>query len=507
LAFAQGQMRDKLNQLCRFLGVTDAAVGPFREADMSEMYRYQDIVRTLSGLIERGVLRPGDRMPSLRDTCKKSGSSLGTIMHAYARLEDFGLIEARPRSGYYVRARPSRPAAEPAMSSPPTVSTEVNVAGLVFEVLEAIKRPEIVPLGSAFPSPEHFPTEKLNKAAADAARRLPVWSSVRDLPPGNVELRRLIALRYAEAGVDVTPEDIVITCGAMEAINLSLNAVAKPGDIIAIESPTFYSTLLSIERMGMKVVEIATSPREGIDLDSLQKALESLDVAACLVMPNFQNPLGSLMPDEKKRELVAILTKSGTPLIEDDVYAELYFGKTKPRPAKCFDEAGLVLHCGSFSKCLAPGSRTGWVAPGRFKSEVERLKFISTISTSSLPQAALAEYLKHGGYERHLRGFRQRLAESLAAMTEAVTMHFPAGCRLTQPQGGYMLWVEMPNSIDALRLHELALAEGISIAPGPLFSVKRKHRNCVRLNYGHFDVKSTLDAVRTLGRLSADLMQ
>ena len=228
--------------------------------------QYERIARTLGTLIERGVLRPGDRVPSLRDMREQSGASLGTIMHAYARLEDVGLIEARPKSGYYVRARPWRPSEEPVMSTPPTASTEVNVASLVFDVLEAMKRPEIVPLGSAFPSPEHFPNEKLDRAAADAARRLAVWSSVSDLPPGNSELRRLIALRYAESGVDIAPEDIVITCGAMEAINLSLNAVARPGDIIAIKSPTFYSTLLSIERMGMKVVEIATSPSDGIDL-------------------------------------------------------------------------------------------------------------------------------------------------------------------------------------------------------------------------------------------------
>jgi DNA-binding transcriptional MocR family regulator len=474
---------------------------------MSETFRYEHIARTLSTLIERGVLRPGDRVPSLRGTREQSGASLGTIMHAYARLEDFGLIEARPRSGYYVRARPPRPAAEPTASSPPTVSTEVNVASLVFNVLESIKRPQIVPLGSAFPSPEHFPTEKLNNAAADAARRLSAWSSVRDLPPGNSELRRLIALRYVESGVDIAPEDIVITCGAMEAINLSLNAVARPGDIVAIESPTFYSTLLSIERMGMKVVEIATSPRDGIDLGSLQNALDTLHVTACIAMPNFQNPLGALMPNEKKRELVAMLAKTNTPLIEDDVYAELYFDEMKPRPAKSFDSSGLVLHCGSFAKSLAPGSRIGWVIPGRFKSEIERLKFITTISTASLPQAALAEYLKHGGYERHLRGLRHRLSEACAAVTQAVTTHFPAGCRLSRPQGGYMLWVEMPDSIDALQLYRLALAEGISIAPGPLFSAKRRYNNFVRLNYGHFDAGSTVNAVRTLGRLGADLMR
>jgi DNA-binding transcriptional MocR family regulator len=474
---------------------------------MSETSRYEKVARTLSTLIERGVLRPGDRMPSLRDTRQQSGASMGTIMRAYAQLEDVGLIEARPKSGYFVRICLSRPAAEPETSAPPAVSTKVNVASLVFDVLEAIKRPEIVPLGSAFPSPEHFPVEKLNRAAATTARRLSAWSSVEDLPPGNSELLRLIALRYAKSGVEVAPEDIVITCGAMEAINLSLNAVAKPGDIIAIETPTFYSTLLSIQRLGMKVVEIATNPRDGIDLGSLQNALNSVDVTACIVMPNFQNPLGALMPDRKKRELVAMLAKANVPLIEDDVYAELYFGKIKPRPAKSFDRSGLVLHCGSFAKCLAPGSRIGWVAPGRFKSEVERLKFISTISTSSLPQAALAEYLKHGGYERHLRGLRRRLSEALVAMTNAVAAYFPAGCRITRPQGGYMLWVEMPESIDTLRLHRLALTEGISIAPGPLFSVRGKYKNFVRLNYGHFDPELTVNAVRTLGRLSTGLMR
>ena len=473
---------------------------------MPQMCRYESIAQTLGASIQHGVLRPGDRLPSLRGTCEQSGASLGTIMRAYAHLEDLGLIEARPRSGYYVRARQPRPTLEPSMSSPPAVSAEVNVASLVFDVLRAIKRPDIVPLGSAFPSPEHFPIVRLNRAAAEAARRSSIFTSITDLPSGNSELRRLIALRYAEAGVDVAPCDIVITCGAMEAINLSLNVVARPGDIVAIESPTFYSTLLSIERMGMKVVEIATSPREGIDLSSLQKALDTLDVAACVVMSNFQNPLGALMPVEKKRELVDLLAKYNTPLIEDDVYGELFFGKTKPQPAKSFDRLGLVLHCGSFAKCLAPGYRIGWVLPGRFKPEIERLKFITTISTSSLPQAALAEYLKCSGYERHLRGFRKRLSEGLTALTKAVITHFPAGCRFTQPQGGYMLWVEMPNSIDALRLHRLALAEGVSIAPGPLFSAKRKYKNFMRLNYGHFDVGSMVNAVRTLGCLCSNLM-
>ena len=291
-------------------------------------------------------------------------------MHAYARLEDFGLIEARSRSGYYVRARSSQPVGEPAMSSPPKVSTEVNVASLVFDVLEAIKRPEIVPLGSAFPSPEHFPNDKLNRAAIDAARRLSVWSSVRDLPPGNSELRRLIALRYAKSGVDITFEDIVITCGAMEAINLSLNAVAKPGDIIAIETPTFYSSLLSIRHPAVKVVEIATSPRDGINLGSLQNALNAVDVTACIVMTNFQDPLGALMPNDRKRELVAMLAKAKVPLIEDDVYAELYFDKVKPSQSFDRSEPFCIVDPSPNVSRRAPASAGSYPAASSRKSSV-----------------------------------------------------------------------------------------------------------------------------------------
>jgi len=314
----------------------------------------------------------------------------------------------------------------------------------------------------------------------------------------------LLSACAAPAGLAIFGASAGVAMGT--SVDYTLNGIAYK-TFVAPMPAVRQATLTSLNRMGMKVVEIATSPRDGIDLDSLKNALNAMDVAACVVMPNFQNPLGALMPNEKKRELVTMLAKSNIPLIEDDVYAELYFGKTKPPPAKFYDQSGLVLHCGSFAKSLAPGARIGWVTPGRFKSEVERLKFVTTISTSSLPQAALAEYLKHGGYDRHLRGFRQRLSTALADMTHEVTAHFPAGCRLTQPQGGYMLWVEMPQSIDALALHRRALEQGISIGPGPLFSARRKYQNFVRLNYGHFDAKSTGDALRTLGCLSADLMR
>jgi DNA-binding transcriptional MocR family regulator len=467
--------------------------------------RYEQVASEVSTLISRGVLRAGERIPSVRKACQQYRVTAGTILQAYGQLEARGLISARPKSGFFVSAREASWAPEPAISSPPRGATRVDVASLVFEVLHSIRDLKIVPLGSPFPSPELFPLEKLNKAAASAARHLPTWSSVTDFTPGNAELRRLIALRYLESGLAISADDIVITSGAMEAINLSLHAVTQPGDTIAIESPTFYSTLMAIERMRLKAVEIPTDPREGIDLGQLRAALDRHDVKACLLIPTFQNPLGSCMPDAKKREMIALLTRRGVPLIEDDVYAELYFG-ARPRPAKAFDREGLVLHCGSFAKCLAPGYRVGWAAPGRFKDAVERLKFMTTLSTASLPQAAIAEYIKHGGYERHLRTLRHRLSVQLHQMRQALAAHFPADCRVTRPEGGYVLWVELPRGVEALRLHQMALARNISITPGPIFSAQRRFANFMRLNFGHPWSSRTDEAIQTLGAMTAQLM-
>src|SRR5262245_23583109 len=291
----------------------------------------------------------------------------------------------------------------------------------------------------------------------------------------------------------------------MEAINLCLQAVTRSGDEIAIESPTFYSTLMAIERTGLKAVEIATHPREGIDLRSLRTALDTHVIKACVFMPTFQNPLGCCMSDDTKSELVDLLARRGVPLIEDDVYAELYFGASRPRPAKVFDLEGLVLHCGSFAKCLAPGYRIGWAAPGRFKDAVERLKFMTTLTTASLPQAAIAEYLKQGGFDRHLRTLRHTLSVQLEYMRQALEKHFPAGCKVTRPEGGYMLWIELPPGVEALRLHRLALEKRISVAPGPIFSAQRHDPNFIRINFGHPWSTVMDEAVKTLSTLAEEL--
>src|SRR5512146_408988 len=298
------------------------------------MTLYERLAEELSQLIERGVLRPGERIPSVRATCRGRRLSPATVMHAYGLLEDRGLISTRPRAGHYVNAHLRKVPQEPEVTRPSRRAVAVDVNELVFDVLEATRDRRLIPLGSPFPSPLLFPLPKLGRLLAAAARRFDPWLTVDALPLGSGELRRQIARHYLESGVMLSAEDIVITTGALEALNLCLQVVTRPGDLVAVESPAFYGALQAVEAMGLRAIEIPTHPREGVSLSALSAALDRHEVKACWFMTNFQNPMGSLMPEEKKRELVQMLARRTVPLIEDDVYAELYLDGERPKPAK-----------------------------------------------------------------------------------------------------------------------------------------------------------------------------
>lgn len=468
------------------------------------MSLYQDIAAQTEKLIRDGVFRPGDRLPSVRKACRTHEISPITVTQAYYLLESRGLIEARPKSGYFVRARLGQSLPEPEMTRPVGGSTELQVSDFIFQILDSVRDPAIAPLGSSFPSPYLFPLAKLGRYLASAARKFDPLSTVTDLPPGNEELRRQLALRYLAQGASVLPQEIVITSGAMEGLNLCLQAVTRPGDLIAIESPTFYAGLQASERLGLKVIEIPSHPREGVSLTALEDVLRHHPIKACLLMLNFANPTGSLVTDARKKELVSLLHRYQIPLIEDDVYAELYFGKQAPLCTKAEDRDGFVMHVSSFSKCLAPGYRLGWVAAGRYAGQIQRQKLSTSLATTVPVQIALADYLKHGAFENHLRQLRRKLAEQEAGLVAAVERHFPEGTRLARPRGGYFLWLELPRQVDTLRLHLQALERGISTAPGPIFSAKREFGQYLRLNFGHPESTGQQQAVATLGQLIAE---
>ena len=463
---------------------------------------YEQLVREIETLIERGTLRPGERIPSVRQCSQRRGISIATVLQAYRVLENRGQIEARPQSGYFVKVKAWAPPAEPEISRPARRATQVNISEMTMRVMQATRDPALIPLGTALPSPELLPTQQLNRALAAAGRRERRLANQYDMPPGNLALRTQIARRALDAGCAFAPEDIVTTCGCMEALSICLRAVAKPADTIAIESPTYFGILQCIESLGLKALEIPTHPRDGVSLDALAIALETQSIAACVFVLNFNNPLGSCLPDQGKERLVALLAEHQVPLIEDDIYGDLAFSGLRPRTAKSFDREGLVLLCDSFSKTLAPGYRVGWVAPGRFKEKVEHLKFVTTVATATLPQIAIADFLANGGYDHHLRKLRRIYAEKVRRYSQTVSAHFPPGTRITRPQGGYVLWIELPAGANSLELFERALAGGISIAPGPLFSAKMKFMNFIRINCGNTWTEQVERGLQMLGRLA-----
>ena len=465
------------------------------------MKLYEKLADEIAELIRSGVLAPNEKVPSVRTASRTHNVSPATVFEAYYLLESRGLIQARPRSGYFVCTQAKNALAEPEMSPRMTETTPVDVSELVFSVLGSIKDPDTIPLGSAFPSPDLFPLARLARSMGKSLQQMPAKSILTDITSGNPQLRRQIALRYRVNGVMHTPEELVITNGALEALNLCLQVVTKPGDLVAIETPTFYAALQILERLQLKAVEIPVHPRDGIHLQTLDDSLRRLPIKACWLMSSFHNPLGASMSDEKKQQLYDLLHQYQVPLIEDDVYSELYFGISPPKPIKHFDRAGLVMHCGSFSKNLAPGYRVGWVAAGRHAEQIHRLKLMTTISPSIPAQAALADYLQQGGYDRHLRKLRETLEHQQQLMLNAIANYFPHNTRVTRPNGGYFLWVELPEQVDSLQLFSMALAQGISIAPGPIFSATRRFRNCIRLNYGYAWNKEIDDAMAVLGRL------
>jgi len=342
--------------------------------------------------------------------------------------------------------------------------------------------PKLTQLGAAMPNLELLPTERINRIMAGLARTASKDIHGYELPPGLEELRVQIAKRAILSGCQLSPGDIVITSGGVEGIHLCLHAVCKPGDIVAIESPMYFGTLQILEVHGLRALEIPTNPRDGISLGALQFAIEHNPIKAVLTISNFNNPLGSFIPDEKKKDLVKLLARYDIPLIDNDVSGEIYFTEKRPMVTKAFDKKGLVMLCSSFSKDISPSLRVGWVAPGRYKNTVEWLKFTTSVATGTLPQMAIAQFLESGGYDHQLRRIRREYASNVALLSQAVTRTFPAGTRVTRPSGGFVLWVQLPENVDSLEIYKLALENNITITPGYLFSPTNQFSNFIRLN-------------------------
>jgi DNA-binding transcriptional MocR family regulator len=472
----------------------------------TDPFLYEQIASNITEMIRHGTYRTGERIPSVRQMSRQQDVSISTVLQAYLVLENRGLIEARPQSGYYVRIPEFDQLPEPEPSSPGLDPSHVSLHELMMMVIKDTLNPNLVQLGAAMPNLELLPTERLNRILSRLARQSGEEAHQYALPPGLKELRVQIAQRALGFGCQFSPNDLVITSGGIEAIDLCLHAVCKPGDIVAIESPMYFGTLQSLEVHGLRALEIPTHQRDGISLDALQFAIEHNPIKAVLVISNFNNPLGSCIPDDKKKELVELLAVHEIPLIENDVSGEIYFTDKRPLVAKAYDNKGLVMLCSSFSKDISPALRVGWAAPGRYKAELEWLKFTSNSATATLPQMAVAEFLESGGYDHHLRTIRREYANNVSLLSQAVMRYFPPETRVTRPTGGFVLWVQLPENIDSLEIYKLALKNNITITSGYLFSPTNQFSNFIRLNAAAWTYPIER-AVERLGEMVTELSE
>ncbi len=477
-----------------------------KDSTPAPMKLYVSFAARIRAMIDEGVLRPGDKIFSVRQASQKYGLSISTVLRGYLLLEQEGIISSHPQSGYYVTPRKRLQQRNTSPLSKDINLSEVDASKLVLTTLKSIREFGTVPLGSPFPDPQLFPLKKIHQYEKALTDDEGEWGILSDLPPGNEMLRQQIARRYLANDMDVSPDDIVITHGATEAITLCLQAVAKAGDIIALEAPGYYALAHTVERLGMKVAELRTDPESGIDLDALRATTDNVRIAAVVLTTNFQNPLGFVMPDAKKQALVEFLEEQQIPLIEDDVYGELYFSETAPKPAKAFDRSGLVLHCSSFSKSLAPGYRVGWTSAGHYRQEVERLMFLNSLSLPSAPQIAIAKFMQRDSFEQHLKQLRHTLRSQYVLIRNVITESFPAGTQISEPKGGYVIWVKLPAQLDALALYRLAIDNGITVAPGTIFSRKKDLTHYIRLNFSHLWTLAIEQAVRDVGALAHDML-
>ncbi len=450
----------------------------------SDDHIYMQVATGLEKMISEEVLRIGDKLPSVRVLSEEYGISAGTAFQAYYHLEGKGLIESRPKSGYYVRFNNSRFPGLPSLKQPDALSHEVTVKEMIASIYSDIASTNVINFALAVPDASLLPTAKLNKSVVHALRNHKDHCISYEHAQGNVELRKQIAKLAFNWGGKIKPDEVVVTSGCLEAITICLKAVTNYGDTVAVESPTYFGIYQAIESLGLKAVEISSDALTGIDLEAFQAALKKSKIKACVVVPNFSNPLGSCMPEENKKKLVDIISKHNIPLIEDDIYGELYFGKTRPKTCKYFDKKGLVMHCSSLSKSLTPGYRIGWSIPGKYLDQVKQIKRIQNISSPTLTQAAIAHFLQHGRYEYHLKNLRKALHTQCLRYIQAIIKYFPEDTKVSRPQGGFILWLELNKKVNAFKLRTEAMKLGISIVPGKIFFANSGNSNYIRISYG-----------------------
>ena len=463
--------------------------------------KYLKLAKSFERQLESGVLRTGDRLPSLRQLREQHHVSVATVIGCYLWLERQGYVRARPKSGFYVSRLPCPDGPAPKVAGRPRGPLSVRLP--VIKEASSRRPADVVQLGPAVVGPALLPMNRLNRSIRLALSAFQDNAVRYEDPRGNPRLRRQMARLMFRQGATASPDDVLVTSGETEALNLSLRAVTKPGDVVAVESPGCYEILQALEAFHLRAVEIPHLLHDGIDLDLLAAAVRQHPIKAILLTATCHNALGDRTRDERKAEIVSFATRHDLPIIEGDPFGELMFSGERPRSLKAFDQTGIVLHCSSLAHYVAPGFNLGWASAGRWQAEVQRLKACTNVATARLPQLAMAEFLESGAFDRHVKQLRLALWRSLEATRQEVLRTFPTGTRVSRPEGGFVLWVQLPKEYDGLELQRRAAAVGVNILPGALFSLTSQYDHCIRIACGH-PFEAIRPALRTLARLLAE---
>jgi DNA-binding transcriptional MocR family regulator len=462
-------------------------------------YLYQELIDNIRKDIRSGRRQPGERMPSLRELCLAKNLSKSTVLHAYSYLETEGLLESRPRSGYFVKApyKKSAPIVAQRGSNPDSVPLPVSTDKVMINIMERGAAFDILPSKG-----NENENRELRQCLSRAYRRQSSYQqNYYNQPQGSEELRRQIVNQLHAGGSHLHSDDIIITSGCQSSLLMALMATTKPGDVVAIESPGFYGAIQLIEALGLRILELPSSPTGGIDIDSIEDAFKRWQVSVLIISPCYSTPTGSCISDNDKQSILALCIGSDVAIIEDDIYGELTFGLSRPRTLHSYDVTGNVLLCSSLSKCLSRDLRIGWIAPGKYSQEISHLKIVTSLSTSSSLQTGIADYMQRGLFERYLRKKRLQLSKQCLQLQHLIPDLLPTALSWTRPAGGLTLWLELPQSINTTELYRQTNDKGITITPGALFTSQHKYRNFLRLSFAHEWTEERISALAEVGNI------
>ncbi len=474
----------------------------------STRYKYEQIVAHYRNAIREGRIGGGDKLPSLRKTASQFSCALSVVMQAYQELEVTNHIQAIEKSGFFVL-----PAGASRVPTPEKYRHRLAVqpsmpSSYTGKIIAISNDSSIVPLGAAIPDEQLLPLGKFKRILATLANSSSRLLRQYTPPDGMPVLRRQIAQLMLSRGAAVAADNILITNGCTEALALAVRGCTEKGDTVAVESPGFFGLLTILEQYGRNVIEIPASPVDGMQVSVLELVLKGTEIKACICSPNYQNPLGSVMPLEKKKRLLELCSKYSMTLIEDDIYGECSYDNSIFPPLKQLDKSGSVIYCSSFSKTVSPGVRIGWLSGGKYHKRCAELKFAESLGGPAILQQAMAEFLATGGYNYHIRNFRKRIARQSYSIKELLVRYLPEQTKISRPGGGYFLWVELPQSVDAMELFSVALNNKIGLVPGPVFSGNHNlFTNCIRISCGSPVTEEMERGIEKLGALIGGLMK